>query len=143
MPPEEAVSPITDKDQLISALDRALQEEDLVLIRETDLDVLHRYLANTLVGVLHVSMPDETNGIFDIVFSILETGEYIFPWRYESVEDILANGKTYLAVNDKKIYFSSVRELFFGDHKAFVVCTPSPHEVSDGQHDSAVDAPSK
>lgn len=144
MPPEEPPPAITDKDQLITALDRALQEEDLVLLRETDLDVLHRYLSNQKAGKLHVVMPDATTGDFDVSFSKLETGEYLFPWRYESVEDVLANGETYLELPDGgHVYFSSVRELFFGEHKAFVACTPSPHEVSNGSSERAADAPSK
>jgi len=144
--PDEPPVPISDKTQLIAALDRALQEEELVIVRETDLDALNRYLAHMHPSKLHVVMPDGTTGDFDVTYGKLETGEYIFPWHFESVEDVLANGETYLledSTSNVKIYFSSVRELFFGDHKAFVVCTPSPQEVSHGQHEPAADAPAQ
>ena len=41
---------------------------------------------------------------------------------------MLTNGRTYLVVDDTHVFFKDVRELFFGEQKAFMVCTPSTVE---------------
>ena len=55
-------------------------------------------------------------------------GEYLIAWRSETIEDMLTNGRSYLQVDNQRIFFSRIRELFYGDTKAFMACTESAAE---------------
>jgi hypothetical protein len=113
------------------AIRRAIDSEGYVLTRETDLEVLRHYLSGQQQGLLHVEVfhkdpTIESSADIPVVFARTPLGEYIVPWASESIADEMTNGITYLTTSGGKVQFSSVRELFFGDHKAFMVCEPLP-----------------
>jgi adenine specific DNA methylase Mod len=95
--------------------------------------VLKQYLDTQMQGVLHVEIfvaeTDTTNfADIPVSFGITPSIEYIIPYRSESITEEMTNGLTHLRSareGGPKIYFSSVRELFFGDTKAFLLCTPA------------------
>lgn len=143
IPKDEEIPPApTDPEKLVQQLDQALQQEDMVIIRETDLNVVHTYLKTMKAGTLHLVMDDDmVRGEFPVAYGVTETGEYIMPWQAEAIDDMMVNGLTYLlTTEDKKVYFNTVRELFFGTQKAFMLCKVSSIEESNG-HQQAVDAP--
>lgn len=119
-------------DQLIQNIERALQEEELVVVRETDLESLNRYLTTMKQGSLHVVTPDSV-GDFPVMYGQTELGEYIIPWSSDGIEEVMTNGETYLQYDQgpakARVYFSSMRELFYGDVKAFIVCKGSRWEL--------------
>lgn len=113
-------------DEITSLLDEALQSEGLVAVRETDLNILHEYLATALSGVLHVAVvlgEEERATDVDVRYGKTPLGEYIIAWQAESIWEMLCNGHTYLREADQRVYFQDARELFFGEQKAFLVCT--------------------
>lgn len=132
MVPDEIPAPPTTPEELITQIDQALQDEDLVVIRQTDLSAASLYLTSAKPAVLHL-VNDVLGTQGDVVVHVArnEMKEYMLPWQSTSIEDLLINGKTYLVVDDKKVYFSSVRELFFGTTKAFLVCQVSREEPHD------------
>jgi hypothetical protein len=127
----------TNPEQLTANLEYALQQEDLVIIRETDLESLKHYLSTMRPGTLHVVNGD-TSGDVTVMYGVNNFGEYILPWTSDGIEDILTNGETYLIDESKtRVYFSSVRELFYGEVKAFVVCKGSRWETANGHDQTA------
>ncbi len=116
--------PLEESAQIIA---EALQSEGYVLLRETDLEALHQYIATTTRGRLHIELPGQDPIEFEISFGKTKTGDFIIPWRGDNIYDALANGLTYLSVGEDQIFFSEVRELFYGEHKTFMVCVPVRH----------------
>lgn len=115
-------------EELVRALEQAMDDQGLVVVRETDLEAVPQYLATMNTALLHVEIDGESAD-FDIMVGMLRTGEYLLPWRADVITDVLTNGSTYLFVGgEKKVYFSSARELFYGESKAFVACLPASHE---------------
>ena len=115
-------------ENLAQLLERAMQEEGYVLTRETDLDALPRFLNSMRPGVLHLTTPDVIGAEIRVMVGKQVTGkltEYIIPWNADTITEWLMNGETYLEVEGKKVFFSSVRELFFGGTKAFLLCADS------------------
>lgn len=117
------------RDQLVRQLEEALEGEGMVLIKETDFDALKHYLQKQRLGMLHLVIEEtEEDSPTEVSFCVLPTGEYMIPWQSEGIEELMTNGRTHLEVDGKNIYFSTVRELYYGDVKAFMVCSPSPSE---------------
>lgn len=138
MPVEEPAAPksieaegMTLK-QLCTSIEEAIESEGYVLTRETDLEAIPQYLNSMQPAKLHVVLEDGSGSDFEVQVGKNQAGEYIIPWRSDSITDLLTNGETYLKVDAEKIFFSSARELFYGNNKAFVVCAPSTRET-DGQ----------
>lgn len=125
--------PVLDNpEQLVQRIEQALQNEELVVVRETDLESLNKYLSTMKPAILHVVLPNSIGDI-NVMYGLTELGEYILPWSADSLEDVMVNGETYLRdENGTRIFFSSARELFYGDVKAFIVCKPSQKEVTNG-----------
>jgi hypothetical protein len=130
---------------VVQAIEEALQGEGLVLTRETDLEIVQEFLKTQRPGLLHVVIEDPEEGDHDADiecdYGVTKMGEYIIKWHADSIEDVMCNGKTYLqplmpgmklVPEGAPVYFSNVREAFFGDWKAFVVCQPSPEEKANG-----------
>ncbi len=120
---------LTNPKQVVDLIQRALEDVDQVQISETDLDLLTRYLdpAYRQEGTLVVKHDDQKTSV-KVNFSTTPLGEYAIPWMSESIVDFLTNGQTYLRFKlngaNERVKFSNVREVFFGETKAFMVCTP-------------------
>lgn len=130
MPPTELDAPMPIE-KICDAIDQAIQGEGFVLMRETDLEAIPQYLQSMRGGILHMVTEDGSGSNFEVQVGQNSVGEFIVPWRSDSITDLLTNGQTYLKIGKEKIFFNAARELFYGDNKAFVVCTPSMKE-SDG-----------
>jgi hypothetical protein len=125
---------LTDHTEIVNRIREALEGEDLVETRDTDLDILRRYLEKQKSGRLHISDGEETTS-FPITYCITDIGSYVLPWRSEGIKELMTNGRTYLHTDTGKIYFQSVSELFFGEHKAFMVGVPAPPIEEEGKDD--------
>lgn len=133
--PEEIPEPPKDVEEAAEKIRNVLESQGYVLTKETDLNILQQYLSTQKSGKLHVEVPQEageelatTTADFDVVYGKTLNGEYIFPWRGESLRDEMTNGLTYLEVVEhpafpNRVFFSDLREVFYGDVKAFIVCT--------------------
>ena len=113
-----------------------LEEDNIALVKETDLDIVPQYVRTQAVGSLYVAHNEgEMQKGFEVVFGRTLTGEFILPWGGDDISDLLTNGVTHLtfAVADSSdrgeplrllstVYFDEVREIYFGDRKVFIVC---------------------
>lgn len=117
-------------EEVVQAIEDALQSEDLVITRSTDLEVVNNFLRTAQTGQLHVvcaveGEPD-TSAEIECLFGRTLLGDYILQWHAESIEEFLTNGKTFL-IDDARacaVFFARVQEVFFGKTKAFLICTP-------------------
>lgn len=117
----------------------ALESAEYALVRETDLEVLRQYIDTSVEGFLHIEVPDTKPIEVVVTYGKTKLGEYIIAWRGESIADAITNGMTYLEfpqpVEDglDRVYFKDVRELWFGDNKAFMLCVAAdPVEGGNG-----------
>lgn len=121
--PVEA-EPITDLQQFIQRLSQALEGEDLIIIRETDLEVLHTFVRQPKKGELRFELKGSPPAKIPINYAVLRTGEHIIPW-VEELPDLFVDPNTYLVTESGALMsFGDVRELFYGEDRTFVVCTP-------------------
>lgn len=102
----------------------ALEQSDSTAIRETDLEVLRQYIDTSTSGKMHVEILEAPQAEFEVTYGKTPLGEYIVAWRGESIGDALTNGMTFLEAGTHKVYFKDVRELWFGENKAFMICVP-------------------
>jgi hypothetical protein len=115
-------------DMAASIIEQALQSEEYVIVRETDLEVVRQYATTTRTGVLHMEIDELQQGDAEVTYGKTKLGEYIIAWQSDSIEDLLTNGLSYLVEDGHRVFFKNVRELYFGERKAFMVCTPSTVE---------------
>lgn len=147
IPEDMPTSPPKTLDEAAVAIEEALQSEGQVLTRETDLEVLRQYLETQVSGVLHVEIDGESSSSFadiPVSFGLTRTCDYIIPYKSESILDEMTNGLTYLrgqGDGGPKVFFSAVRELFFGETKTFMLCTPAevpmPKLLREGGNDAS------
>lgn len=121
--------PPATAEEAVSRIENILQGEGYVFTKETDLDAVKTFVTTMKTGKLHLVKEGVTSN-FDIPYGKTPTEDFLIPWKGENVQDLLTNGESYLKVDNKKVYFRSVQELFFGDTKAFMLCSPAP-EVPD------------
>lgn len=119
-------------DEAAALVADALQSEGYVLMRETDLEVVRQYVDTAQRASLHLELEDGSYTDVDVTFGFTPIGEYIIAWRSESIKDAMTNGRTYLLEHGVRVFFKDVRELFFGDQKAFMVCVQSTVEPHAG-----------
>jgi len=115
--------PLDTAEEVVEAIEAAVESQEQVEIRATDLDVLRQYMRTQAKGKLHISTELE-KGSFPVTYGTTKFGEYIIPWQAESLVDYLTNGESHLKVGGNQVYFATVQELFFGDRKVFILCTP-------------------
>lgn len=124
---ETTAEPPKPLEEAAALINEAIQSEGYVLVRETDLEVVRQYAATTRRDVLHIAIDDQETDI-EVTFGKTPLGEYIIAWHSESIKDAMINGVTHLRDGNAQIFFKDVRELFFGEQKAFMVCVPSTVE---------------
>lgn len=126
--PDAVVEEPKTLEEAATLVSEALQSEGYVLMRETDLAVLKQYVETMQRSILHLVPDESSEGDIDVTFGRTPLGEYIIPWRSESIRDMMTNGVSYLIDGGHRVFFNDVRELFFGPEKAFMVCKPSAVE---------------
>lgn len=118
----------------------ALESAEYALVKETDLEVLRQYIDTSVEGFLHIEALDAKPVEVIVTYGRTKLGEYIIAWRGDSIADVITNGMTYLSTLishpdevPEDVYFRDMRELWFGDNKAFILCVPSlPVKGSNG-----------
>lgn len=111
-------------------LSKAVQGDPLE-VRETDLDAVQTYLRTQKEGTLHLELGD-TNGAssaaFPVTYGRTKLGEFIIAWSNDSIKDAMTNGMTFLEMGpNEHVFFDDVRELYYDETKAFMVCRPLVH----------------
>jgi hypothetical protein len=129
--------PLQTPEAVANVIMDALESEDQVRMRDTDFDVLKRYLdpANTIQAKLHLDNGEGEKSTAKIRVCKTRMNDFAIPWRGETISDLLTNGHTYLSYEEgedgpgdgiikvkHKIFFSDVEEMYLGEHKAFMIC---------------------
>lgn len=120
-------------EEISELIERALQSDELVLPKATNLEVLQEFCASQRLGKLHITLNDQKTE-FDIVFGVSRTGDVIIPWRSEDIRDVLLDPESaFLTWNSAdttyKTSFRAVEDAYYGDVKAFMLCTPGHFEM--------------
>lgn len=117
---------IEDPQQIVNNLREAMEGEEAVAMRATDLDLIRQYLSNSKKGRLHVPADDDGRmASLTVEYCVTKMGSYIIPWTSENIKDLLLHEKTYLKTAEGlKVRFAYINELYYDDKKAFVVCAP-------------------
>jgi hypothetical protein len=115
-------------EEAVEAIEEALTSAGQVEMRVTDLDVLKDFLVSRKEGKLYLVGEQGARGTWPVTFGVIDRRshlDYIIPWNSDTIEMLLTNGESCL-IDDKKkkIYFGSVTDLYFGEQKAFILCTP-------------------
>jgi len=117
------VSPDPDAsvERMPKAIQQAVEEEDFIRVRETDLEILKHYLKSQETGTLTLVSGDWQE-VIEVYFGRTPRGEIIIPWDDDTLEDTMLNGETYFQDSTKvKLSFVAMRELYYGERKAFMV----------------------
>jgi hypothetical protein len=113
-------------EEVVECLRDAIESDDAVTLRDTDLDVLSHYLRNQEQGHLMVFDPsiNRTRRVA-VTYAVLPNKHYAIPWKDESIRDTLLDERSYLrTATTKHVKFEDVEELFFGGIKAFISARP-------------------
>lgn len=133
--PTEVVT-LTTREQVIDCLREAIEGDDAIRIRDTDLDVLSHYLRDQREGKLHLFDPETaTVHTMQISYTVMPTGKYVIPWTdEENITSLLEDSRSYLKVGTKtgmaKVRFVRAEELFFGGTKAFITALVATEAAS-------------
>lgn len=115
--------PYTTADEAVAAIEDAQSSYDQVEIRVSDPDALRHYMTTRKPGKLRVVMEDATS-TFDWEYGVTPMGDYILRWNDGTNTDVLCNGETCLLDGKRKVFFGRVQDLYFGDQRMFILCTP-------------------
>lgn len=126
--PVEPAGTFDSADAAAQHIIEAVESREAVAIRDTDFEVLKQYLATKVKGKLHVPNPedpDKTVGI-SVYYGKTKMGEIVMPYLEETIMDSVQDDVAYLKpVGGERLYFTSVRTLYYDDHPAFVICEVS------------------
>jgi hypothetical protein len=117
---------IEDPQQVVNNIREALEGEEVVAMRATDLDLIRQYLSNSKKGRLFVPADDDKKtASLTVEYAVTVMGSYVIPWTSESIKELLLHDKTYLKTAEgHKVRFAHINEVYYDDKKAFVVCAP-------------------
>ena len=116
-------STLQSSEEVVGALRDVLESEGMVEIRDTDLDIIKTWMKDQRKGRLVIH-----GEAIPVTFCTLLTGEYAIPWMGETISSTLLDGESHLKLKRRKVYFRDVREVYFGEVKAFMVCSPGLKE---------------
>lgn len=120
--PEKTCDESPDPMLVPSLLEHAMQQEEYVQIKETDLEVLQQYLKTQQQGKFYLDIEDE--GI-PITYGRTLMGEYILPWQTsKDLVELITSVGTFLETPLGTVRFKDARDLYYGDRVAFVICLP-------------------
>jgi hypothetical protein len=126
--PEEKM--LNSPEAVVNVVMDALESDDQVQVRDTDFEVLRRWLDPKfqIVAKLHLDNGEGEKSTAKLTVCKTRLGEFAIPWRGDSIAELITNGLTHLTYEDggekRKVFFQNVEEMYLGEHKAFMVCTP-------------------
>jgi hypothetical protein len=132
--PDAKVESPKELEHAAQIIANAMEEAGYTTVRETDLDILRQYLDTAADGTLRLEVTGSEPVDVEVTYGMTKTGEYIIAWNSESIEDALTNGVTFLWTerDHRQVFFKDVRELWYGEKKAFMVCVPRGADVHGG-----------
>jgi hypothetical protein len=120
-------------EDIVDCLREAVESDENVKLRDTELDAMNFYLAHNKPGKLTFRDQEaDRNVSVQVQYAVTPGGRYLIPWTDESIVDKLVDQGTTLNAGGKKVAFEEVEELFFGGVKAFVSAKPVTEGASHG-----------
>lgn len=130
----ETVEVEPDRQTALAEIRESIESSETVVVRETDLDALKNYDKDCARGRLYYSVPDYSKPteqrarkttFVDVTYAKTTIGNYLIPWTDEDTFDLMLDEGTYLKpAGEERVHFDNVSELFYGEQKAFMICTP-------------------
>ncbi len=120
-------APYTDPEEAVAAIEDATTGYDQVEIRVSDPDAMKTYLGTKRACKL-VLKDGNSKDTFDWNCGITKSGDYLLQWGDDVSTDLLTNGESYLLDGGNRIFFSNTQDLYFGDKRVFIQCTPRKRE---------------
>jgi hypothetical protein len=126
--PEEKM--LSSPEAVANVVMDALESEDQVRVRDTDFEVLRTYLdaKHQIQAKLHLDNGEGEKSTAKIVVCRTVMGDFAIPWRGDNIAELITNGLTHLTYEvdgeKHKVVFTSVEEMYLGEHKAFMICKP-------------------
>jgi hypothetical protein len=127
--PQVSVEP--DPRVALAGIREAVESHDTVALRLTDLDALKYYDQNQQKGRLYYSLRGgpatlRNTTFIEVIYAKTPEGNYIIPWTDEDIFDLMLDDGTYLKpAGEARVHFANIDELYYGEKKAFMVCTPA------------------
>jgi hypothetical protein len=123
-----------DRRQALDDIREAIESKETVELRATDLDALRYYEANQQSARLYYSVPvaggERKTTFVNVQYAKAPIGNYMIPWTDEDIFDLMLDEHTYLKPDGApRVYMSNITELFYGENKAFMLCTPALSEA--------------
>jgi hypothetical protein len=116
-----SIGPVPDPEILPALIDRAMQNENMVQVRETDLEVLQQYVQTQTPGSLRLEEMSGKVLELSVIFGRTPLGEYILPWMGDKVSDLLEDCLVSLSLEGRWLSLERPKELFYGEQKVFTV----------------------
>jgi hypothetical protein len=119
-----------DLREALADIREAVESHDTVAVRMTDLNAIKLYEENQRSGRLYYSTggPSPRTTFVDVTYAKTPIGNYIIPWTDQDSDifDLMMDEGTYLKpAGETRVHFANVDELYFGEQKAFMICTPT------------------
>lgn len=132
---------VQSHEEVVELVERALQSDDLIVQKVTNLELIQQFCSTQRLGKLHLSM-NEVKTEFDVVFGVTILGDIILPWRSEDIRDVLLDTEnTFLVWTDGDteygVRFRAVEDSYYGDVKSFMLCTPATLYKKRVEYDAA------
>jgi hypothetical protein len=124
-----------DPREALADIREAVESRETVALRMTDLDAMKFYEGNQKSGRLYYSTggPSSRTTFVDVTYAKTPVGNYIIPWTDmdSDIFDLMLDEGTYLKpAGEVRVHFANVDELYFGEQKAFMICTPTKSEMT-------------
>lgn len=126
-----------DRREALMNIRESIESRETVTLRTTDLDSLKTYQKDSKVGRLYYSVPAPTRldpkarktTFIEVNYAMTPAGAYLIPWTDEDIFDLMLDEDTYLKpVGAERIYFGDIADLYYGQQKVFMYCTPAVEE---------------
>lgn len=126
--PEEKT--LQTPEAVVNVIMDALESEDQVRTRDTDFDVLKRYIDPRfqIQAKMNLDNGEGEKSTAKITVCKTRMGDFAIPYRGEAVAELLINGHTHLTYEEDgekhKVTFVNVEEMYLGEQKVFMICKP-------------------
>lgn len=122
---EVQASSTLNEEKTAEMLRMALDSDAVTELRDTDLDIVKFYLENKQRARLYLPEGGDASYV-EVFYCLTSLGEIVIPWQGENIRDLLLDNQSYLKPpGGAPVYFADVRDLYFGETKAFIVCQPA------------------
>ena len=123
-------------DAVLAELYEASEEPGREFGKDTSLGAVREYLSTMELMKVHL-VEKGVEVVTPTIVGRTGVGEFLIPWKSDSITELLTNGDTYLERGDgSRVYLGAIREFYYGAQKSFLCGTVSKTEGPDGKDPS-------